>query len=205
MISLIVLASGFGKRFGSNKLLYDIEGKPMYRHITDCLYDIAGQTYGKHKAELIIVTQYNEIAEYARDKDIKCVMNADAAEGISASVRKGVGAADNPEWYFFFTADQPYLKQESVKAFIHKTLTIEEYEKDSKSVSGNAGFSMVSAHSNNIPGNPTAFNRVWKDELLKLTKDVGGRKIMKEHPEQVYWVEIPEKERKDIDFKDVNI
>ena len=27
----IVMASGIGKRFGANKLLQDLEGKPLYR------------------------------------------------------------------------------------------------------------------------------------------------------------------------------
>ena len=36
-IALIMLAAGNSRRFGSNKLLYEIEGKPMYRHILEKL------------------------------------------------------------------------------------------------------------------------------------------------------------------------
>ena len=32
-LGLIMLAAGNSRRFGSNKLLYTIEGEPMYRHI----------------------------------------------------------------------------------------------------------------------------------------------------------------------------
>ena len=41
-IALIMLAAGNSRRFGSNKLLYEIEGKPMYRHILEKL-----MTFGK--------------------------------------------------------------------------------------------------------------------------------------------------------------
>ena len=34
-ISLILLAAGDSRRFGSNKLLYELHGKPMYRYSVD--------------------------------------------------------------------------------------------------------------------------------------------------------------------------
>ena len=42
-IALIMLAAGNSRRFGSNKLLYEIEGKPMYRHILEKLMIVAEQ------------------------------------------------------------------------------------------------------------------------------------------------------------------
>ena len=40
-IALIMLAAGNSWRFGSNKLLYEIEGKPMYWHILEKLLIVA--------------------------------------------------------------------------------------------------------------------------------------------------------------------
>ena len=42
-IALIMLAAGNSRRFGSNKLLYEIDGKPMYRHILEKLMIVAEQ------------------------------------------------------------------------------------------------------------------------------------------------------------------
>ena len=42
-IALIMLAAGNSRRFGSNKLLYEIEGKPMYRHMLEKLMVVAEQ------------------------------------------------------------------------------------------------------------------------------------------------------------------
>lgn len=40
MIHIIYMAAGNSRRFGSNKLFYELEGKPMYRHLLDCLIEI---------------------------------------------------------------------------------------------------------------------------------------------------------------------
>ena len=58
---------------------------------------------------------------------------------------------------------------------------------------------MASVMSQGEPGNPTLFHQKFRAELLGLTGDTGGRKIMKRCPEQVFWFEIPESERRDID------
>lgn len=40
MIHIIYMAAGNSRRFGSNKLFYELEGKPMYRHLLDHLIEI---------------------------------------------------------------------------------------------------------------------------------------------------------------------
>lgn len=40
MIHIIYMAAGNSRRFGSNKLFYELEGKPMYRHLLDRLIEI---------------------------------------------------------------------------------------------------------------------------------------------------------------------
>ena len=37
MIHIIYMAAGNSRRFGSNKLLYELDGKPMNRHLLDHL------------------------------------------------------------------------------------------------------------------------------------------------------------------------
>ena len=41
-IALIMLAAGNSRRFGGNKLLYEIDGNPMYRYILERLIAVAG-------------------------------------------------------------------------------------------------------------------------------------------------------------------
>lgn len=48
MIHIIYMAAGYSRRFGSNKLFYELDGKPMYRHLLDHLIEIKDR-YNKLK------------------------------------------------------------------------------------------------------------------------------------------------------------
>lgn len=48
MIHIIYMAAGNSRRFGSNKLFYELNGKPMYRHLLDHLIEI-NDRYNKLK------------------------------------------------------------------------------------------------------------------------------------------------------------
>ena len=62
-LGLIMLAAGNSRRFGSNKLLYGIDGMPMYRHILLELKKVkAALEEQGHRCEITVVTQYEEIA-----------------------------------------------------------------------------------------------------------------------------------------------
>ena len=54
-VCLIYLAAGNSRRFGSNKLLYELEGRPLYRHLLDRLVSLSRQ---HADWEVIVVTQY---------------------------------------------------------------------------------------------------------------------------------------------------
>lgn len=185
MICCVLLASGFGRRFGSNKLLYEINGRPMYLHTLEMLQKVSQTEIGGQEIRVIVVSQYCEIEERARQMGVQTVHNPDAAEGIAASIRYGVQAAAGAEWIAFFTADQPNLRTDTVSRFLRAAIHSEK--------------TMASVASLGNPGNPTVFHCSWRDELLKLTGDVGGRRIMKCNPDQVFWFEIPAVERCDID------
>ena len=67
-ISFIYMASGFGSRFGSNKLLVPFKGKALYRHGLDCICRAAGELEKEgYQTEVLVVSQYEEILEKARD------------------------------------------------------------------------------------------------------------------------------------------
>lgn len=72
-LGLIMLAAGNSRRFGSNKLLYTIEGEPMYRHILSELMRVRkALKEQKHTCEITVVTQYEEIAAEAENVERRC-------------------------------------------------------------------------------------------------------------------------------------
>ena len=79
MIACILLASGFGRRFGSNKLLYEVHGIPMYQHALHMLQALSQQKIDGQRIQIIVVSQYACIEQHAQELGMRAVHNADAA------------------------------------------------------------------------------------------------------------------------------
>lgn len=181
-ITLILLAAGNSQRFGSNKLVHQIDGKPMYRHIAENINTI------EVFYEKILVTQYEQLMTDSVFCDYKVVENKHSNLGISHSVILGIeNASDDTDGYCFLVCDQPYLK----------VSTIEEFFEGFK----RSGKTLACMQSGNRLGNPTMFLVKHKDELMALTGDKGGKKIiLMQAQENVYFHYISdEKELFDID------
>ncbi|MDO5010438.1 MAG: nucleotidyltransferase family protein [Intestinibacter bartlettii] len=184
-LSIIVLASGNSIRFNGNKLLYEIDNKPMYLHTVDKLIDL--KKSNKNVDEIIFVTQYDKIIDNLKDKDIKVVKNNNSEFGISQSIKLGVSNSSN-NTYMFIVCDQPYIKKETIDKFINQFI---ESKKNLGCVSNN-----------NILLNPTIFTSKYKEKLLNLSGDKGGKKIILDNLDDLFTFEIlDKKEVIDIDFK----
>ena len=87
-LGLIMLAAGNSRRFGSNKLLYSVDGMPMYRHILLELKKVkeALEAQG-HKCEITVVTQYEEIAQEAEKLGARFLYNLHPDDIASTSAK----------------------------------------------------------------------------------------------------------------------
>ena len=81
-IGAVLLASGLGRRFGSNKLLTAVEGIPLYRRAMTAL---AGAGFDR----LAVCSPYQEVLSAGEALGFLPLYNPDYAQGISASVRLG--------------------------------------------------------------------------------------------------------------------
>lgn len=189
-LSFIYMASGFGSRFGSNKLYADLDGKPLYRHGLECLMEAACRLRREdgHEVRLILVSQYEPILKYGRKMELETVYNDASSEGITASLRLGTRAAgEDSELFLFFVADQPYMKSSTIVEFIRGFAV--------------SGLGMGCVCCDGKRGNPAAFSRRYREELLALRGDRGGSVLMKTHPEDVWLMQVPAGELKDIDVQ----
>ena len=114
-LGLIMLAAGNSRRFGSNKLLYGIDGMPMYRHILLELKKVkAALEEQGHRCEITVVTQYEEIAQEAEKLGAWFLYNLHPDEGISSSLKIGLRVNREMDACLFTVADQPWLRWETV-------------------------------------------------------------------------------------------
>ena len=150
-LSIIVLASGNSRRFNGNKLLYEIDNKPMYLHTVDKLIDL--KKSNENVDEIIFVTKYDKIIDNLKNKDIKVVKNNNSEFGISQSIKLGVSNSSN-NTYMFIVCDQPYIKKETIDKFIN------QFVKSKKNLG--------CVSNNDILLNPTIFTSKYKQKLLNL-------------------------------------
>ncbi len=215
-IVMIMLAAGNSRRFGANKLLYEIDGIPMYRHVLEQLDDTKKKIengYSEYSdiaednnsdivqsnnlyrnnitakiiCNIIVITQYDAIAEAARTKGIQVLYNPHPEEGISFSVKIGLNASLDADAVLFTVSDQPWLTSETICELIHVFLNTSK------------GIACVSCQGK--MGNPCIFDRKYYNELLSLEGDKGGKKVIMKHPDDTQVYEIEEgRELEDIDY-----
>lgn len=189
-IALIYMASGFSRRFGGNKLLAPLDGKPLYRHGFDQLQDAARRISVSLSCSccLYVVSQYDEILSWCRAHGAIAVKNTAAGEGMAASVRLGVETSAAADAWAFFAADQPFLSSEIISDFV------KQYAQ--------SGCGIGCAVSGSRRGSPAIFSHVYKDELLALQGDKGGRAILEKYKDDLWSFTMPEGELCDIDTRD---
>lgn len=191
----ILLAAGNSVRFGKNKLLHCVNGKPMYRHILEILYQQKKEHLLEH---LIVVSQYEEIFSDIRIHfpEIELVKNPAPERGISSSLKLGIERleeiAGKSEACLFAVADQPRLTAASIGK-------LEQFWREYP------GDIVAAAHGDRI-GNPVIFAGKYYKELKMLNGDVGGKKVLRRHMDDVGLCEIPACELEDLDtMRDVEM
>ena len=178
MITAIVMASGFSKRMGLNKLLMKYNDKFLIEHtlekISQCDFE-----------EKIIVTQYEEIEKLT--DNFKVVINENAHKGQSESIKLGVKSSEKCDGYMFFVADQPLINQKDIE----KLIRVFRENKD---------FIVIPKYKEKH-GNPVIYPSLYKEEILRLEGDKGGKSIIKSS-NKIKYVEVEEDTLFDIDNKD---
>lgn len=180
-VCLVLLAAGLSRRFGAeNKLLYELDGKPLYRHTLDKLIALRdGET------EVLVMTNTPEVQAFCGAHEIRWLASPQAAEGASQTIRTAVAAAGDADACVFFVADQPRLKLTTLQGFLKLCRERE------------AGLACVAAEGQR--GNPAWFGRAWFGALSALTGDVGGRKVLLQNAKQVLLFPAERAELTDID------
>lgn len=190
MIGAMILAAGNSRRFGENKLLYEIDGCPMYRHVLEHLKRLLRE---EKIGYLVLVMQYDAILQSLSDTDVVTVKNTQPELGISHSIALGIQklleVASEAEGCLFTVADQPCLTYESLEGLIAV------WQKSKKGIA-------ACAHQESI-GNPVVFSKDYFAQLLELSGDKGGKQIVKRNLSDTVLYQVQEKELMDVDEKRV--
>ncbi len=172
-LGLIMLAAGNSRRFGSNKLLYEIEGKPMYLRMLEQLIKVKNHFIS---CNLTVITQYGEIGTKAEELGAQVLYNPHPERGISSSLKIGLAANQNADACLFTVTDQPWLTAETIIALL------EHYRA--------CDCQIACVSHNGKLGNPCVFSKKYYPELLNLEGDTGGKRVILSHRKEAVTLEI---------------
>ncbi len=168
----VIMASGFSRRMGKNKLLLKHKGKTFIENTVDKVLECGFD-------KIILVTSHKEVEQIFEScirssNDFLIVTNKNPASGLSESIKTGLKELREYDVCMFFTGDQPGLTQETIKRILDKAgknkIIIPKY-------TGKNGM-------------PTVFGSDFFGELMKLEGDSGGKQIMNSYKESIEYVEI---------------
>ncbi len=116
---------------------------------------------------LVTVANAPEIRTECERRGISVAASPQAEQGIAHSIRAGLQALPEVDAAVFFVADQPGLRESTIRRFLQ---VCAEHQAELGCLEGPEGW-----------GNPGWFSRAYFPELLALTGDQGGRRILRAH------------------------
>ena len=172
----IVLAAGQSSRMpGSQKLLLDIDGVPMVRHVFE-----AASEGGCHQT---VVVYAEDDVKRAVDGRAELVYNAKARTGMASSLRAGLKAMrPEIEAAVVLLGDQPLVGSRTVAALLRA------WRRE-----GSRPAVAVSQRSDDSGGwaPPVVLARDMWGDLMALRGDSGARQILQGHPELLDIIPAP--------------
>ena len=165
-IGCVNMASGLGKRFGSNKLMADFHGKPMIQRALDATDGLfAGR---------VVVTRHEQVAALCREQHVEVVLHN--LPNRNDTVRLGLEALGDLDACMFLPGDQPLLHRETVAMLL-------ESRKEHLD-------SIIRPVYEDTEGSPVLFPSWAFPELLNLPEGKGGGVVIKNHPHAVHHVSV---------------
>jgi molybdenum cofactor cytidylyltransferase len=172
-VTAVILAAGRSTRMGGpNKLLAELNGKPLVRIVTE-------QALASKASNVIVVTghQAAEVETALAGLKVKFVRNPDFVAGLASSVKTGIAAVpDNADGAVVCLGDMPLIDARLIDRLI------ETFAPD-------RGNLIAVPVSDNRRGNPVLWSRRFFDELMTLDGDIGARHLIAKHSEAV--AEVP--------------
>lgn len=171
IITGIILAAGSSKRMGRQKLLLPLKDNTIIGKVIETVKRC--KLYG----EILVVYQSVEVMVRTKEYDVKTVYNEKAEDGQSTSVIAGIRNSDShTNAYMFIAGDQPFITVDIIEELIctwkqnQTSIVIPKYD-------GKRGM-------------PTIFPVSFKQELMNITGDTGGRTVIENNLDKVIFVDF---------------
>lgn len=179
-IGLIIMASGLGRRYGGNKLMVPLKGRPLIQWAMDATEGVFDQR--------LVVTRYAEVKDLCDRQNIECILHD--YPGQNDTIRLGLAKLQGEmDVCFFLPGDQPLISKQTLMRLL-------DYAREHSD-------KIVRSCFGDVVGSPVGFPKFLYPELLSLPQDMGGSKVVRNHPEIVKTISVDaEYELWDIDMEE---
>ena len=174
-IAALVLAAGQARRMGRNKLVAELAGKALVRHVVEAA--LASQAAG---VTVVSGHEPQRLAVALSGTGVSIVHNPDYASGLSTSLRRGLPALPRDiDGAVVLLGDMPLVSAAVIDRLI-------------------AAFNPLEGRALCVPtwqgkrGNPLLFARRYFAEVQAIEGDQGARQLLSEHPDAVAEVAMPD-------------
>lgn len=178
----LILAAGQGRRFGGDKLLAVLEGKPLMRHVLDWVQ--AARSRRLLSGALAVIPAGNPARErLVLESGLEYLFNPRPELGVAESLRLGLGtlAARHPDATsaLILQGDQPRLRHEVLESLLaacngNRPVTRPRYTEDPRT-----------------PGHPVLLDRSLWPRAEELSGDTGFAPLLQAYPDLVTNVDVP--------------
>lgn len=156
----VIMASGLGKRFGGNKLMAPLGGKPVIAWAMDAAKDVF--------SKVVVVTRHEDVRKLCMEKNVECVFHELPCR--SDTVRLGMEQMDGLSHCLFLSGDQPFVMKESLCAM-------------AICAANHDGIWRLGGKS------PSIFPKWTFEELKNLPRGKGGNVLAQKYEDRVHAVE----------------
>jgi molybdenum cofactor cytidylyltransferase len=157
----VIPASGFSKRMGREKLLLPFRGKSILANVLEAVCSFSW------KRVIVCAAQEDVINEARKKADVHVLYNPDPSAGQSRSIILAVEESAQSAGWIFTSADMPLLSKEIIRRLREAIASHPDQ--------------IVQVRYQGLPGQPVYFPGKYREELLHLTGDTGGRQIIHRH------------------------
>lgn len=173
-LRVILLAAGNSSRYGSPKLLVEVDGTPILARVARMAVEVAGR-----EAVVVVLGAHAERLEpLVRDASAAIAFNPNFGEGIASSIRAGVACVPaGTAAAMILLADQVALAAGDLRRLVAS------WERQPDRI--------VAAQYGGTTGAPAIFPADLFNELAALQGDRGARALLTRHAARVVAVPLP--------------
>ena len=185
-IGIVILAAGSSSRLGKPKQLLQYDGKNLLQKAVDAAVNSNADT-----VVVVLGAKADSISNEIDKSKTHLVENKEWEEGMASSVRLGLSTlqkiSPSTDAVIFMVCDQPHVSSVLINDLIN--------------TQKQTGKPIVTCNYGDAIGPPALFHKSLFPELMKLKGDVGARKVIQQHQDEVAAVSFS-KGSIDIDTED---